>query len=453
MSKMKRFKRGGVHPREQKLTAGIPVLEIPPVEGPVRVMLSQHIGKPARCVVKPGEHVSAGQLLGEADGFVSAPVHSPVSGVVKGIEKTRNPQGLWRDAVVIMPDAEDDLSHGLRHDQEWGGADSGNVGKDFERFLELEPEEIIRRVAAAGIVGLGGATFPTRVKLTVPEGREAETVVINGAECEPYLTCDDALMRAEAPKIVAGVRLIMRATGARRGVIGVEANKPEAIAALREAARRSRADITVEPLRTRYPQGGEKQLIQALTRRAVPAGGLPIDVGAVVDNVATAYAIYNAVVEERPLTSRIVTVTGPSVKSGGNFLVPFGTPIRDIIGFAGGLPEDTGKVIAGGPMMGRAVSNLDAPSEKGLSGITILPRGESLRPAVQNCIRCARCVGVCPMGLEPFLLATLAEAERPDELNARGIRNCLECGCCSYICPSGRPLVDFLKLGKSLIRR
>lgn len=418
-------------------------------------MLSQHIGKPARAIVKPGQHIEAGDIVGEADGFVSASVHTPVSGKVKGVERIRNAQGLWRDAIVVVPDESDDFGDGLRHSDsdDWTSGEGTSVGQDFEKFMQLDPAEVRRKVAEAGIVGLGGATFPTRVKLTVPEGREARTVVVNGAECEPFLTCDDALMRAEASKIVAGVRLIMHATGAPQGVIGIESNKPEAIAAMTEAVRRSRAAIKVEPLRTRYPQGSEKQLVQALTGKIVPAGGLPIDVGAVVDNVATAFAVYEAVAHGTPLVRRIVTVSGPSVKSGGNFLVPIGTPLRDIIDFAGGLPEDTGKVIAGGPMMGRAVSNLDAPSEKGLGGITILPESMSHRPKEQNCIRCGRCVDVCPMGLEPYLLATMAEHGKKEDLQGRNLRNCLECGCCAYVCPAGRRLVDYFKLGKILLNK
>ncbi|MBD5306845.1 MAG: electron transport complex subunit RsxC [Bacteroides sp.] len=450
---MKRFRRGGIHPSPSKLTAGVPILDLPVSDSPCRIMLSQHIGKPARPLVKPGEHVEAGQMIAEADGFVSAPVHSPVSGKVKGIEKTRNPQGLWRDCIVIIPDPANDeqLAHRGRDPQtHWGKDPENPSGLDFEPYLQEAPEKIIRAIADAGIVGLGGATFPSRVKLTVPEGREADTVVINGAECEPFLTCDDALMRAEAGKIIAGVRLIMRACGASKGIVGIEANKPEAIEAMKEAAKKSRANIDIEPMRTRYPQGSEKQLIQALTGRKVPAGGLPIDARVVVQNVATAFAVYEAVVSGKPLTSRIVTVTGPEVISGGNFLVPLGTPLREIIDFAGGLPAGTGKVIAGGPMMGRAVSNLDAPSEKGLGGILILPERMSQRPKEVNCIRCGRCVEACPMGLEPYLLATLSKLGKDEELMAHGIRNCLECGCCSYICPSARPLVDFLKLGKSL---
>ncbi len=449
--KLKRFRKGGIHPSPNKITADVPILEMPLPEDVCRVMLAQHIGKPAKPIVKPGEHVEAGQMVGEPDGFVSAAVHTPVSGKVKGIERVRNAQGLWKDAVVIIPDEEDDFNSGLRHDpdSEWGGKGEEKVGVDFNQYLELEPKEIIHRIARAGVVGLGGATFPTRVKLTIPEGREAKTVVINGAECEPYLTCDDQLMRSEASAIVAGIRLIMKATGAPKGVIGIEANKPAAIEAMKEEVRRQRADIKVEGMRTRYPQGSEKQLIEALTGRRVPAGGLPIDVGAVVDNVATAKSVYDAVVLEKPLTSRVVTVSGPSVKSGGNFLVPIGTPISKIIEYAGGLPEDTGKVIAGGPMMGRAVSNLDAPSEKGLSGITILPESMARRPKEENCIRCARCVEACPMGLEPYLLVTMAHAEMKEELQRHGVKNCLECGCCAYVCPSGRHLVDYLKLAKS----
>lgn len=434
---MKTFKRGGIHPPEEKTTAGAPIVRIP-VPNELRVMLSQSIGAPAKPIVKPNEHVVKGQLIAEAGGFVSAPIHSPVGGIVKKIEPTRTPQGIWQDSIVIVPEAiqTDDNSPAPRTENE---------------VTELTPAEIVSIIGDAGIVGMGGATFPTRVKLTIPKGKIATTVLINGAECEPCLTCDDALMRAHADEIVRGTLLIMRATGASCGIIGIEHNKPEAIAAMNTAVN-GHQELSVVTLRTRYPQGGEKQLIFALTGKTVPAGALPIETGCIVDNVATAYAVYDAVYNRRPLTERTVTVTGPEVKKPGNYLVTNGTPLADILSFAGGEPEDTGKIIAGGPMMGRAVSTLESTATKGLSGLVILPESKAKRKPAEPCIRCARCVSVCPMGLEPYLFMLQADNMKWDDMAEHGVLNCMECGCCSYACPSNRPLVDMIKLGKQKLR-
>ncbi|MDE6681546.1 MAG: RnfABCDGE type electron transport complex subunit C, partial [Muribaculaceae bacterium] len=333
-----------------------------------RLMLSQAIGAPAKPMVKPGESVTAGQMVAEAGGFVSAPVHTPVSGTVKKIEPVRNPQGLWQDAIII----------------ETAPGENPEEQRQSRTIDEVSPKEIIDIVGRAGIVGLGGATFPTRVKLSVPSGKKAEVIVINGAECEPYLTCDDRLMQENPKAIVDGTRLIMKATDCQRAVIGIEENKPLAIEAMRKAVR-DIPSITVEVLVKKYPQGSEKQLIEATTGRVVPAGGLPIDAGAIVDNVATAAAVADAVLRGLPLTARIVTVTGPTVSKPGNFLVPLGTPVSTLIELAGGLPEDTGKVIGGGPMMGRAMCDLEAPTTKGLSGVLILPRGMSMRAEAGPC--------------------------------------------------------------------
>ena len=432
---MKTFHKGGIHPNPDKLTADMPTM---PVAAPAvcRLMLSQAIGAPAKPVVKPGESVTAGQMVAEAGGFVSAPVHTPVSGTVKKIEPVRNPQGLWQDAIII----------------ETAPGEYPEEQRQSRTIDEVSPKEIIDIVGRAGIVGLGGATFPTRVKLSVPPGKKAEVIVINGAECEPYLTCDDRLMQENPKAIVDGTRLIMKATDCQRAVIGIEENKPLAIEAVRKAVR-DIPSITVEVLVKKYPQGSEKQLIEATTGRVVPAGGLPIDAGAIVDNVATAAAVADAVLRGLPLTARIVTVTGPAVSKPGNFLVPLGTPVSTLIELAGGLPEDTGKVIGGGPMMGRAMCDLEAPTTKGLSGVLILPRGMSMRAEAGPCIRCARCVSVCPMGLEPYLLMTLGELGRWEEAKARGAANCLECGCCSYTCPASRPLLDYIRLDKMEIRK
>jgi len=435
---MKTFKKGGIHPPENKFTAGKPIVEVP-VTSELRIMLSQCIGAPSKPVVKPGDRVARGQMIAEAGGFVSAPLHSPVNGTVKKIEPSRNAQGIWQDSIVIAADSENPASAEF-------------TKRTPEEVDSLSPEDIIAIVGDAGIVGLGGATFPTRVKLSVPKGKKATTVIINGAECEPCLTCDDALMRAEAEKIVKGTLLIMKATGAEDGIIGIESNKPEAINAMKEASM-PYASIKVEVLKKKYPQGGEKQLIFALTGKTVPAGGLPVETGCIVDNVATAYAVYKAVYHRTPLMERVVTVTGPGLTNPGNFLVKNGIALSALLDFAGGLPEDTGKVVAGGPMMGKAVSELGSTTTKGLSGLVVIPEPESRRTAEGPCIRCARCVSVCPMGLEPYLLMLQAEHKEWNGMSGHGVMNCLECGSCSYICPASRPLLDFIRLGKQELRK
>ena len=429
-----------------KLTAGKPIKGTRAPQS-VRLLLSQHIGAPAKCIVKVGEEVEAGQKIAEAGGFVSAPVHTPIAGKVKKIELVRDAQGLWKEAVLIealpleegmkAPEINFDDSHPLRSDKE---------------IASLEPKEIIDIVGEAGIVGLGGAAFPTRVKLSIPEGKKAEIFILNGAECEPYLTCDDALMRAYAREILEGLKLLMKATGAKEALIGVEANKPEAIDALTVATMHMQ-NVEVVPLRTAYPQGGEKQLIQALTGRIVPAAGLPIDAGVVVDNVATAFAVYRAVRFGEPLMKRVVTVTGKDVRKGGNFIAPNGMTSDDLFNLAGGIPENTGKIISGGPMMGRTMSAVDAPLVKGSGGFVMMPEEDSLRGEVGPCVRCCKCVQACPMCLEPYLLQTLGEYDLPEDALEAGVMNCLECGCCSYACPSNRPIVDYIRLSKLQVRK
>ena len=430
---MKTFRKGGIHPPEDKITAGKPIIAIP-VPPELRIMLSQSIGKPSKPEVKPGDKVTVGQRIAEADGFVSAAIHSPVNGVVKKVEPTRTLTGIWQDSIVIVPDVENPETTDFRPRTE-------------EEIRRLSPADIAVIVRQAGIVGMGGATFPTHVKLSIPEGKKATTVIINGAECEPYLTCDDALMRVKADGIVKGALLLMRSVGAEECVIGIEENKPEAISAMTRAAE-GIPSMSVVTLKKKYPQGGEKQLIYAVTGKTVPAGGLPIDVGCIVDNVATAYAVYDAAYNRRKLTERIVTVTGPSVSNPGNFLVKNGTPLSFVLEFAGGVPGDTGKIISGGPMMGKAVSNLEATATKGMSGLVVLPVSESERKPVEPCIRCGKCIDVCPMGLEPYLFMLQADNAMWEAMSEHGVMNCLECGCCSYSCPAHRPLVDMIKLGK-----
>ena len=444
--KLKRFSKGGVHPNPMKLTEGRPITPTPaPRE--VRLLLSQHIGAPAKCIVKPGEEVAEGQKIAEAGGFVSAPVHSPIAGKVKKIELVRDAQGLWKEAVLIEahPLAEGEKRKMVEF------AEPKPLRSD-EEIAKLSGKDIIEIIGEAGIVGLGGAAFPTRVKLSIPPGKKADCFLINGAECEPYLTCDDALMRKYPRQIIDGVKLLMRAADTPEACIGIEANKPEAIQAM-EAATMGLQNVHVVPLRTRYPQGGEKQLIQALTGRVVPAGGLPIDAGAVVDNVATAFAVHRAVRYGEPLYKRVVTVTGEEMHKGGNFIAANGMTTRELLDMAGGLPKDTGKLIAGGPMMGRAMSTDEAPLVKASGGFLAMPESESQRGEVGPCIRCCKCVDACPMNLQPYLLQILGEFDKPEEAKENGVMNCIECGCCSYTCPSNRPLLDYIRLSKIQLKK
>lgn len=434
---MKTFKIGGIHPAECKLTRER-AIEPFAYDGAVSVVLGQSIGKPAKAVVKPGETVAKGQLIAAADGMVSANVHSPIDGKVKKLDRVHTPQGYWTDAVIIEPVAQGEDIPAIEY-----------RARTRAEVQSMSPEEIIAAVREAGVVGLGGATFPTDVKLRVPQGMKAECVIINGAECEPYLTCDDRLMREQARKVASGAEVLMRAVGVSRGVVAIEENKPEAIAAMREAVQEVDG-LSVEVLKKRYPQGGEKQLIAAVMGREVPDGALPVAVGAIVDNVATAAAVHDALYLGKPLTERVVTVTG-DIPQGGNYMVPLGVPVKVILERAGVSITDDMKVIAGGPMMGRAVSSPDAPTTKGLSGLTVL-YGDTRRQE-EPCIRCGACMNACPMGLEPYLFIALARRGRWEDMRSSKVMNCVECGSCSYICPASKPLLDFIKLGKSEVRK
>lgn len=435
------FSKGGIHPPQSKLTAGIPVTDIG-LPDEVTVMLSQHIGAPASCLVGKGDHVTRGQLIARGAGAVSANIHAPISGTITKIEKIKGAGGYPADAMTIKADEADTAA-----DTAARAAEGDNRRPDHE-VDALTPSEIIAIIDNAGIVGLGGATFPTKVKLTPPPGSHAEILIVNGAECEPYLTCDHALMLSRPREIMAGVRLLMKAAGVSQAAIGIEANKPDAIDALRLYAGDG---ITIRPLTVKYPQGGEKQLIKAITGREVQSGALPISTGAIVQNVATAYAVWEAVVLGKPLIERIVTVTGPGL-AGGNYRVPMGTTIERLLETVGAADSirDGSKLILGGPMMGRAISNPKAPVTKGVSGILILDGDDARRDTPQPCIRCGACVEACPMGLEPYLLATLSRRGMYDATESRHIMDCIECGSCSYSCPAARPILDYIRLGKSV---
>jgi len=436
MGILKTFSLGGVHPPENKLSAE---KAIEPLALPKQafIPLNQNLGAPGVAQVAKGDEVKVGQLLAKGEAFISSNVHSPVAGKVLKIDNVQDPSGYKRPAIVINVDGD-----------EWiDGIDrSAGLVKD----IKLSQKEIVDKIHEMGIVGLGGATFPSHVKLMVPEGKKAEVLIINGVECEPYLTADHRLMLEKGEEILVGTSILMKGLGVERAIIGIENNKPDAIRNMTELAK-NYAGIEVCPLKVKYPQGGEKQLIKATIRREVPSGKLPIEVGAVVNNVGTAFAVYEAVQKNKPLIERVVTVTGKSVSNPGNFMVRIGTPIGELIEKAGGLPEDTGKIIGGGPMMGKALLSLDTPVVKGSSGILILRENESKRVEMKNCIRCGRCISVCPMGLEPILLAQLAEMEMWDDEEQERVMDCIECGSCHYTCPSGRPLLDYIRLGKNRV--
>lgn len=432
--KLHTFKIGGVHPAENKIAAGKPI-ENMPLPAEVVLPVSQHIGAPAKPVVKKGDHVKRGDMVAEAGGFVSAPIHTPISGTVVKVDVARTPQGMPVEAIYIKSDEAD------READAKAMADKAPKRSEAEVSI-LDGKTIIGLIKDAGIVGLGGATFPTHVKLSPPPGSKPEIVIINAAECEPCLSCDDMLMRENAREIVKGVQLLTRAAGVNRAVIAIENNKPEAIAAMTEACATA-PGIEVMTMQVKYPQGGEKQLIEAVTGREVPSGALPIATGSIVQNVATAYAVYRAVYHNEPILDRVLTIHDGV--EGRNLRVPLGTILSTLVG-----DKEYEKIILGGPMMGRTASTLDTPMIKGTSGILLDVRYAHRREP-EPCIRCAACVNVCPMGLEPFLISTLSRLKKFDEAEQEKIANCIECGSCSYICPASRPLLDHIRVGKGKV--
>lgn len=434
---MNTFRIGGVHPHDNKqYSVHQPITECPLPQKAI-IPLVQHIGAPAQPVVEKGQKVKVGELIAKAGGFVSANIHSPFSGTITKIDSTLDAWGMRMPAIFM--DVEGD---------EW--LDNIDRTPALVRECQLEGKAIVDKIAEAGIVGLGGACFPTHVKLLPPPGKKAEVLIVNGVECEPYLTCDHQLMLEHGEEIIVGIQILMRALNIQKAIIGIEKNKPDAIKHMQDLASKV-LGVEVKPLKLKYPQGGEKQLIDACIGRQVPSGALPIEVGAVVDNVATIYAVYEAVQKNKPLISRVMTVTGKSMTKPGNYSVRFGTPLSDVVALAGGVPEDTGKIIGGGPMMGRAMNNINMPANKRVSGLLFMPENESVRVEPENCIRCGKCVSACPMGLEPYLLSKQAQLQMWDEMEQHSVMDCIECGCCLYTCPSHQPLLDYIRMGKAKV--
>ena len=434
------FRIGGVHPEENKLSHDIATVAAPLPKQAV-FPLSQHIGAPAKAVVAKGDKVKVGTLIAEAGGFVSAPVYSSVSGTVAKIDTIIDATGYQKPVIIINVEGD-----------EWEESiDRSDKLETLADHQELTPEEIVSRIKEAGVTGMGGAGFPTFIKLCPPPGAKAECVILNGVECEPYITSDYRLMMEHADEILVGLDLLMKAAKVERGYIGIEDNKPEAIALFEK---KTAADPRVEivALEKKYPQGGEKQLVDAVTGRQVPAPpAIPVNVGAIVQNVGTAYAVYQAVMKRKPLFERYTTVTGKKLSNPGNFLVRMGTPMRDLIEACGGMPEGENKVLAGGPMMGKSVVSTDVTVCKGTNSITILTDADAHRKPIQPCIRCAKCVSACPMGLEPYLLATLSSFKEWERLEAEQVTSCISCGSCQFTCPSHRPILDNILQGKGVV--
>lgn len=427
------FPAGGIHPPEEKQYTEHLEIERAPLPARAVIPLQQHIGAPCEPLVKAKDEVQTGQKIGGPKGFVSAPVHASISGTVTAVAPMPHPIGREVLSVVIESDGVDRWVQGIT---------------ETEDPLSLGPDQIKAKIQEAGIVGMGGATFPTHVKLSPPKEKPIDHVIINGVECEPFLTADHRLMLESPEEILGGLKILMKVLGVSRGAIGIELNKPDAIRKIMEVTASEEA-IDVFPLRVKYPQGAEKQLIKAILNREVPSGGLPMDVGVVVHNVGTAASVYRAVRFGVPLIERVTTVTGPGINHPRNLRVRIGTPFSEVLDFCGGLKGKTGKVISGGPMMGIAQYSLDVPVIKGTSGILVF-RDQDLRLTDSNpCIRCGRCIEACPMQINPSLLGIYVEAGEMGKLEINHVLDCIECGSCAFICPAKRPLVHLLRYGKA----
>ncbi|MEW5769884.1 MAG: electron transport complex subunit RsxC [Pseudomonadota bacterium] len=435
----KTFARG-VHPAGNKSTAGTPIRRLP-FAPRMTLPLAQHIGKPAVPIVSVGQEVVRGQLIARADGFLSVPLHAPVDGVVEAIELMPSARGPWTESIVIRTYE----------------ASTQEVRCGAPRDMDaLSPQEIIQAIQDTGMVGLGGAAFPSHAKLTVPNGRRIHTLVVNGCECEPYLTCDHRVMLERTADLVQGIRYAMRAVGAARAVIGIEDNKMDAVAAVR-ARLPADGSIGVVAVETKYPQGAEKMLIKSTLGLEVPPGGLPSEVGVVVNNVGTLALLGGLLPLGQGLTERVVTVTGPGIRRPGDYWVPIGTPLRHVLAWAGAEDVSEREIILGGPMMGQAIASLDVPVTKGVSGILVFDRravqAESGRKTYA-CIKCGECVKACPMGLNPSMLGLLAASGEQDRMGSQyHLGDCFECGCCTFVCPSNIPLVQEFRAAKALLRQ
>ncbi|MDR2511861.1 MAG: electron transport complex subunit RsxC [Bacteroidales bacterium] len=430
---MKTFPKGGIHPQDFKLNAEAHSIHLPlPKQG--IVFVTQHLGAPSTAIVQKGDKVKVGQILTANNNFISSIVHSPFSGTVNKIDMFYDVSGYRKEAIVI--DVEGD---------EW--LEDIDQSSEMKRDFNFSKEETIAKMKNAGIVGLGGSCFLTQVNLCIHEGKKAEYLLINAVECEPYLTDDYRLMVEDGEKCLVGVSILRKVLDVPTAYIGVEKNKPKAIELLNTLAKKFKG-IEVVPLKMKYPQGAEKQLIKSITKREVPSGKLPIDVGCVVCNIGTSFAVYEAVQKNKPLIDRIVTVTGNKVKEAINLRCRIGTPIAMLLEATGGIPENTAKIISGGPMMGKALFTTDTAVVKGTSAILLVDEKEARRCEAMNCIRCGKCADACPMGLQPFLLSALVDTNNYECCSKENIMDCIECGCCLYTCPSYRPLLDQIRLGK-----
>jgi electron transport complex protein RnfC len=436
MSALLSFK-SGVHPPDEKaITAGIASRRLPFPDELV-LPLSQHLGAPAKCRVQIGDRVERGDVLAEASGFISAPIHATAAGIVKDIALWPHPNGGSVEAVRISVNP-----HSTQLPRP----------RMVPRWEDLEPSQISDAIREAGVVGLGGAAFPAFVKLNPPKDQKIEVLLINGCECEPYLTSDHRVMVERAEKVHTGIRILLKGLGISKAVVGIESNKPDAIEAMQKAVPDD-LDITIQPLQVKYPQGAEKMLIMAVTGKEVPSGALPSAVGAVVQNVATVSMICEVFETGLPLIERIVTVTGRGIAKPGNWIVPFGTKLRDLLDQCGGLTDDAEEVVFGGPMMGLAVGNLDVPILKGTGGVLVLSKDECKKQEVMPCIRCGRCLESCPIFLNPQMMGSLARVERYEEMVDVHLNDCMLCGCCSYACPSNIPLSQLFALSKNHLRK
>ena len=438
MKRFNTFPKGGIHPRDCKEASCDKAIQNASMSSTAVIPLSQHIGAPSECLVKKGDTVEEGQLLGRSGGFVSANIHSPVPGEVKEIKNIYLPNGISTPAVVIEIQGE-----------------FSRLGKEVApvSWESMSTEELTAKIAEMGIVGQGGATFPTHVKLALPKGKTCEVFIINAVECEPYLTSDHRVMMEKGKEVLEGIRIIQKTLNPVRTVIGIESNKMDAVEYLSALVRESGLDMEVMPLQVKYPQGAEKNLIKAVTGREVPSGKLPLEVGVINANVGTCLSVYEAIVLNKPVIERVVTVSGGAIKNPSNLKARIGTSFRTLIEDCGGFSEEPVKIIAGGPMMGFTVYDLDTPVTKGTSGILALTAKEIKAARPTACLSCGRCISACPMGLNPTRLFKLIDYNLNDESAEAGLMDCVECGSCAYMCPAHIPLVQGFRKGKKILRK